>query len=298
MPAAHPNNFTVFSAKMNHRAADLFQSLQSELTLAYGEREATSMTRIVFEDAFHWHKRPLELVFSPEQVALFQSIRARLLAREPLQYVLGQADFFGLKFKVNPAVLIPRPETEELVDWVLNTYRGSSQGNFSFLDIGTGSGCIPVTIKKKRPADEVWGIDVSAEALEVAVENARLNQVQVQFKVLDVLGEQNWAALPVFDAIVSNPPYIPLREKELMPDSVLDHEPDLALFVSDEDPLVFYREIGHLAAQKLKARGQLFYECNEFNAPQVVALLEELGYRKIELRQDLSGKDRMIRASL
>jgi release factor glutamine methyltransferase len=139
---------------------------------------------------------------------------------------------------------------------------------------------------------------VSPEALKVAAENAQLNQTELEFKLLDVLDEQNWALLPFFDAIISNPPYIPLREKELMPDSVLDHEPDLALFVSDEDPLVFYRKIGHLAAQKLKPRGQLFYECNEFNAKQVMVLLSELGYRKIELRQDLSGKDRMIRASL
>jgi release factor glutamine methyltransferase len=283
---------------MNHRAADLFQTLQNELTPLHGEREAASMSRIVFEDAFHWYKRPLHQTFSPEQVALFESIRTRLLATEPLQYVLGQADFFGLKFKVNPNVLIPRPETEELVDWVLDTFVGLPQGEFSFLDIGTGSGCIPISIKKKRPADEVWGLDVSPGALEVATENAQLNQTELEFKLLDVLIEQNWAILPTFDAIVSNPPYIPHREKNLMPTSVLDHEPGLALFVSDDDPLVFYRKIARLAVQKLRTRGQLFFECNEFNAQQVTAHLAELGYRKIELRQDLSGKDRMIRASL
>ncbi len=283
---------------MSHPAAELFNALEDALVPLHGKRESKAITRIIFEDAFNWPQYPKDKILSTTQFEQYLFIVDQILRGRPLQYVLGQAHFYGLKFKVNPAVLIPRPETEELVDWVLNTFRGLPQGNFTFLDIGTGSGCIPVSIKKKRPADEVWGIDVSPEALEVAAENAQLNQTQVQFKLLDVLDEQNWALLPVFDAIISNPPYIPLREKELMPDSVLDHEPELALFVSDEDPLVFYRKIGHLAVQKLKARGQLFYECNEFNAPQVVVLLEELGYRKIELRQDLSGKDRMIRASL
>jgi release factor glutamine methyltransferase len=283
---------------MSHPAVELFKALEDALVPLYGKRESNAITRIVFEDAFNWPQYPKDKLLDIAQLEQYRFITDQLLQGTPLQYVLGQAHFYGLKFMVSSAVLIPRPETEELVDWVLDTFRGLPQGEFTFLDIGTGSGCIPVTIKRKRPADEVWGIDVSPDALEMAAANARLNQAELKFKLLDVLNEQNWSTLPAFDAIISNPPYIPYREKSLMPASVLDHEPALALFVSDEDPLIFYRKIARLAMQKLKTRGQLFFECNEFNAKQVMVLLGELGYRKLELRQDLSGKDRMIRASL
>jgi release factor glutamine methyltransferase len=273
-----------------------FDEFVQSLSAHFDPREAQSMARIVFEDCFDLQRSQFATAqLSPAQSAQLQSIHDQLLTQKPLQYILGQADFYGLKFKVDPRVLIPRPETEELVEWVLEVIENQFPNrNLRILDIGTGSGCIPIVLQKKLPKAEVWGLDVSAAALELAHENATLNQVQVNWCEQDILHEELWPQLPTFDLIISNPPYIPYQEQALMPPQVTDFEPHLALFVDDVDPLLFYRVIAKFAQKHLNAGGNLFFECNEYNASEVVVLLKESGWREVELRKDLSGKERMI----
>ncbi len=271
-----------------------FQQLTAELTPLYGGSEAHSIARIVFEDALH--VRTLgDALLDSEQIALLQSIAVRLVAGEPVQYVLGEADFFGLKYTVNPAVLIPRQETEELVAWGLKWLKERGLKTPDVIDIGAGSGCIGLALLVKIPGLRLWSIDKSREALEVARLNAaRLApNAAVYFAEMDILDEAQWSALPMFDLIVSNPPYIPLQERALMPPHVLDHEPALALFVSDADPLVFYRKIAIFARQKLRSGGAVLFECNEFNATDVADLLGVMQFSGVFLQKDLSGADRM-----
>ena len=273
-----------------------FDEFVQSLSAHFDPREAQSMARIVFEDCFDLQRPEFATAqLSPAQSAQLQSIHDQLLTQKPLQYILGQADFYGLKFKVDSRVLIPRPETEELVEWVLEVVEHQFPNqNLRILDIGTGSGCIPIVLQKKLPKAEVWGLDVSAAALELSSENATLNQVQVNWCEQDILNEELWPQLPAFDLIISNPPYIPFQEQALMPSQVTNFEPHLALFVDNADPLLFYREIVKFAQKYLNEGGSLFFECNEYNASEVVALLKESGWREVELRKDLSGKERMI----
>lgn len=272
-----------------------FAQLQQDLSPRYGAGEARSIARIVFEDVFHSRRR-IEPVLTPEEMIRFEEIRQRLLAGEPVQYVLGEADFFGLKFLVNPSVLIPRQETEELVAWVLEWLNFERPTLPAVLDIGLGSGCIGVTLKRKLPGLRLFGLEKSPEALAVATQNARriLADAAFTFVLGDILDTGAEAFFPALDVIVSNPPYIPLREQNQMPEHVLAHEPALALFVDDADPLVFYRAITRFAMQKLKPGGCLFFECNEFNAQEVAGLLEFYGFTGIELRNDLNGAERMV----
>lgn len=263
------------------------------LQTIHPEREAKSIARIVFEDAFQLFDFQSTQPFSHSEELL--KIQARLLKNEPVQYILGQADFYGLKFQVTPDVLIPRPETEELVFWMLDEINKPSP---SILDIGTGSGCIPITLKKKRPSIEIMGVDVSEKALAIAEKNAINKQVKVDFEKVDILNKKEWTRLPNFDIIVSNPPYIPYSEMGLMPAQVVENEPKLALFVENDDPLIFYRTIGLFGLEKLKTDGQLFFECNEFNTQEVVALLESMGYSSVDLQLDMEGKERMVRGVL
>lgn len=268
-----------------------YQSFITALQKNHPEREAKSIARIVFEDAFRLFDYQSDKPFVHEEKLL--AIQQRLLVNEPVQYILGQADFYGLKFKVTPDVLIPRPETEELVYWILEEVKAPT---LSILDIGTGSGCIPITLKRKFPHAAISGVDVSEKALEIAKANARLNEVEIDFQQVDILNKEASAKLPKFDIIISNPPYIPYAEIKLMPAQVVEHEPNLALFVENEDPLIFYRTIGLLGLEKLNPQGQLFYECNEFNAKEVVSILQEMGYRQVDLEKDMEGKERMVRA--
>lgn len=268
-----------------------FHQLKNTLQKIYEAREANNIAKIVFEDAFHLFDFQSLKPFLFEEALL--TITNRLLTKEPVQYVLGQADFYGLKFKVNPYVLIPRPETEELIYWILEEKEDSF---ISILDIGTGSGCIPIILKKKREKAKIFACDISAEALEMARQNAAIHQTKVTFLHIDILDENTWQALPHTDIIISNPPYIPYKEKHLMSAQVLDFEPELALFVQNENPLIFYTKIALLAKQKLKKGGKLYFECNEFNAEQVVVLLKKVGFADIKLRHDMAGKNRMVRA--
>lgn len=262
--------------------------LLEHLSPRYGEGEAKAIARIVLEDAF--------LEDDDEQ---FYKILERLAAGEPVQYVLGQADFFGLKFKVNPAVLIPRQETEELVAWILEHLKNNDLEHPALLDIGLGSGCIGITLKKKFPRLQLFGLEKSRAALETATENARRilgENAAFSFAEGDILDYHAWANFPLFDVVASNPPYIPLVEQSVMPEHVTAHEPALALFVDDADPLLFYGVIADFALQKLRPSGALFFECNEFNASEVADLLREKGFVGTELRKDLAGAERMLRA--
>ena len=284
------------------------------LTPQYGEGEARSMARLVFEDYFNIKPNNPndESIFQAFLVGEYEAMKHRILRGEPVQYVVGFAWFYGLKFKVNNSVLIPRPETEELVEWVLETAKSFQKNNKSvkILDIGTGSGCIPVTFKVKDPNLEVSAVDISESALITASRNAFRYGAQIDFKRVDILDTFAWSDLGNFDIIVSNPPYIPHAEKALMEDNVLSHEPQLALFVDDGNTLIFYEKIADFAKESLTAPlglvcqqtggglGILFFECNEYNAPDVVTMLESKGFKNVELRKDMSGKDRMIKAIL
>lgn len=271
------------------------------LTPQYGEGEARAMSRYVFEDYFG-SKNDTD-TFLDFLIEDFEKIKKRLLAGEPVQYVVGFAWFYGLKFKVNSNVLIPRPETEELVEWVLETTKKNSpfaihHSSLKVLDIGTGSGCIPVTLKVKNAALNVSAVDISEGALITASRNAYRMNADIDFKRIDILNENDWTQLSDFHIIISNPPYIPHKEKALMETNVLDYEPHLALFVDNDDALIFYEKIADFAKTHLYTEGDLFFECNEYNAKEVVDMLYNKGFRTVELRQDMSGKDRMIRATM
>ncbi|MGB0391260.1 MAG: peptide chain release factor N(5)-glutamine methyltransferase [Salibacteraceae bacterium] len=214
---------------------------------------------------------------------------------KPLQYVLGDAEFYGFTFLVNENVLIPRPETEELCSWIIDSVQNKAA---SILDIGTGSGCIPITLKLELPEADITGCDVSSKAMDIAIENAGLNQASVNWLELDILSEDDPFNENEFDIIVSNPPYVLEKDKSKMETNVLDFEPHIALFVKDNDPLLFYRVIAEKAKQWLKPEGNLFFEIHESLGKQTLKLLTELGYVNLELRKDLSGRDRMIKAVL
>lgn len=273
-----------------------FEQLILDLTPRYGPGEARSIARIVFEDAFG-ARRPAEKVFSETEERQFLDIRRRLLLGEPVQYVLGQADFFGLKFMVNPAVLIPRQETEELVAWALEWLKEQALPHPAVLDVGLGSGCIGITLKAKRPEIRLYGLEKSPAALEVASENARriLGDQTFSFVSGDILASSAEQLFPGLDLIVSNPPYIPLREQTLMPEHVRKYEPGLALFVENDDPLLFFRAIAGFARRKLRPGGALLFECNEFHAGEVAELLRAEGFANVGLRRDLAGAERMAR---
>ncbi len=222
----------------------------------------------------------------------------RIAEGEPVQYVLGEADFCGMTMKVTPGVLIPRKETEELVAWVLEEGRKKREEGIRILDIGTGSGCIAVALAKKLEGAEVEAWDVSDVALQVAKENAERNGVEIKVKKVDVLLWDNGQRTTdnYFDVIVSNPPYICEEEAQEMERNVLEHEPRIALFVPNHDPLLFYRRIGELGLQKLRGGGALFFEINRRFGREVVQLLQDMNYQEVDLRQDMFGNNRMVKA--
>ncbi len=272
----------------------------SQLSSVYEKREAENIAHLVFEQFAGLSRlgRILQKEAELDKAAIEKLDRAlkELLQHKPVQYVIGEAWFYKLKFKVNEQVLIPRPETEELVEWVISSVSSSPPMAGSILDIGTGSGCIAVALKKNLPSFRVSAIDISAPALAVAKENAALYKEEIDFIRMDVLQSQQTTDLPSFDIIVSNPPYVKQSEKNAMRKNVLDYEPHVALFVPDEDTLKFYRAIAVIAKEKLNPGGKLFFEINESLGETVAGLLYEKGFIEIELRKDLSGKDRMVRA--
>lgn len=261
----------------------------------YDPGESLSIASIVLEDAFGI--KPAQVSskskLDNEQVTRLNSIIQRLLAHEPVQYVMGQAAFYGYRFKVTPAVLIPRQETEESVHWVLETCKQYPEIR-SILDIGTGSGCIPVSIKKRKPDLEVHALDVSTAALEVAQENAQTLGAQVHFYEVNILDKKAWKQLPKFDLIVSNPPYVTEDERRILPKNVVDFEPHLALFAGGNDAQRFVKKIAEFGKTHLNPGGWLFLETNEFYVPISSEVLIKNGYVEVETRKDLNGRDRMI----
>lgn len=271
------------------------------LSSIYNTREAATICDWVMERLTGKRKidRLLEKdqLLTEEQTLLLARCTKELLTHKPVQYVLGEAWFAGMKFFVNESVLIPRPETEELVDWAIKTIKEDASMHKRVLDIGTGSGCIPITIQKRIPELAVTAIDISTEALAVAQKNAAELEAKVQFMHLNFLDESNWSKLPVYDIITSNPPYIRQSESADMRKNVLDFEPGVALFVPDNDALVFYRKIAAFGKTHLTAKGYMFLEINEALGRDVTRLFEKEGYC-CELKKDLQGKDRMVKASL
>ena len=239
-------------------------------------------------------------LFSESDLLFFRSIVKRLLKNEPFQYIVGNAHFYGLELNSDKRALIPRPETEELVEWVKGVYMDDIQV-LNFADICTGSGCIALALKSIFPNSKISGTDISLEALQLARENASKTGLDVDFKQFSALDEVEYDEkanfqLESFDCWVSNPPYIPEKEKKLMAENVLEFEPHLALFVSDEKALVFYDKIAQMAIKYLKSKGNLFFEIHENLANETKVLLENIGFQNVEIRKDLQGKDRMIKA--
>ena len=250
---------------------------------------------------------------SEAEVGKWNAILAQLQLEKPIQYITGEAWFYGLQFEVNENTLIPRPETEELVEWIIESWKlevgswkSENQKRINVLDIGTGTGCIPITLKTNLPQANVSAIDVSEMALEVARRNAELNKVEVNFIQANILEVEDVSKLQTsnsqlptnFDIIVSNPPYVRNLEKQEIKKNVLDYEPHLALFVEDTDALLFYRKIAQLAIKNLSPNGLLFFEINQYLGKETVELLENLGFKNIELKKDMFGNDRMIRCSI
>ncbi len=234
----------------------------------------------------------LDTIVSAKNITVFEKALLRLKKQEPIQYILGTTEFYGLTFKVNKHTLIPRPETEELVDWVLSNLH-DQDSVLDILDIGTGSGCIAISLAKNIPTARVSGLDISEKTLEVAQENAVKNQVLVSFCKKDIL--RTTSLEKKYDVIVSNPPYVRQLEKKAMNANVLDYEPGVALFVPNEDPLLFYRKIAQLAMVSLQTRGWLYFEINEYLSKEMDVLLKDIGFANIEIKKDFREVPRMIK---
>jgi len=277
---------------------DTKQAIKHQLGNLYDAIEMNSMVNIIIEEVTGWdalhqniHKND---ALEPSQIEQLDHYVEQLLNGKPLQYIIQKAWFLGKAYFVNEAVLIPRPETEELVEWIIE-YAQIINKPLSILDIGTGSGCIPISLKLAIPNAHITAIDISKEALAIAEQNAANYHTEIEWIAQDIL--QTKQLKDRYDIMVSNPPYIPLREKLAMQKQVADHEPEIALFVPDQFPLIFYSKIAHIGKSALKPNGQLFFEIHYDQGEAIIALLDEMGYHA-ELRQDIFGKDRMVRASL
>jgi len=282
-----------------------------ELSPIYDVGEAESFFYLILEEKQKLKRIDLalntDLTFSDEEILIWNSILEQLKKEIPIQYILGKTSFYGLEFEVNENVLIPRPETEELVEWIIQSQkREEGSRKIKILDIGTGSGCIAIALAKNIPNAQVFAIDVSEEALTTAQKNATLNQVEVIFIRTDILKTNDLEKLPSsifhlptkFDIIVSNPPYVRELEKQEIKKNVLDNEPHLALFVEDNDALIFYRKIAELAQKSLSPNGQLYYEINQYLGKEMINLLQSMDFKNIELRKDIYGNDRMIKSEI
>ena len=281
---------------------ELKSNFKTALSGLYPSEEIQSFFNILSEKYLKISRIQIALnsekEISKETVQNFQSALVRLKNHEPIQYIIGETEFYGLPFKVNKHTLIPRPETEELVEWIFCEFSNqqSTIKNQQFLDIGTGSGCIAISLAKNLPNSKICALDISEEALKIARENAEMNKVEVNFFQTDILKTKT---LPKkFNIIVSNPPYVRELEKKWMQQNVLNYEPDSALFVTDNDPLLFYRAISKLAKQHLQPNGNLFFEINEYLANELTELLKSENFKNIEVKKDIFGKDRMLKCSL
>lgn len=282
---------------MAHTLLSQYINFTDKLKSVYSSGEAESIANIVFEEIFMMKKHHIHIIskeIGEYEISQLDNILKRLLNHEPVQYVLGIADFMGLRFRVNKNVLIPRPETEELVQLIIQDVRKGKSENFRILDIGTGSGCIPIALKRNLPFAGITGIDISEGALEVAKENAFLNKTDIDLIQMDILSGKDALPEVQFDVIVSNPPYIVESEKGLMQKNVLDHEPHTALFVKNDDPIIFYKAIALYALKKLKKSGRLYFEINPLYASQIQSMLEANGFSTIEIQKDMQNDERFI----
>ena len=288
----------------------LFNQLVSEITSVYEENEAKSIVYLLLEYYLNLSKTNILLDYRIDQLYDFQDIIHRLKAQEPVQYIIGETEFYGRKFKVTSDTLIPRPETEELVLLTINSYKSrneqllignkkifNSQSPLSILDMGTGSGCIAISLACELPNAQVYAYDISENALKVAKENAVMNNVNVIFEQVDVLNPSP-SSLPPFSIIVSNPPYVMNAEKLEMEQNVLDYEPHLALFVEDANPLIFYKVIAEFASKNLINQGLCIVEINQALGLETAELFWNHGFRYVEVIKDMFGKDRMVKAIL
>ncbi|APY12720.1 protein-(glutamine-N5) methyltransferase, release factor-specific [Seonamhaeicola sp. S2-3] len=282
------------------RLKDIKNTFQNQLNSIYSKEEIDNFFFMLTE--FYFGVDRLKLALEPDvNIANPEAIlyALKLLKEEkPIQYIIGETEFYGLPFKVNKNVLIPRPETEELVDWILNESKTNNQQSITVLDIGTGSGCIAISLAKNLPNAKVYALDVSNEALKVAKENAELNNAEVNFIEDNILNPSQKKLVSEsykFDIIVSNPPYVRKQEKQLMKANVLNNEPHLALFVSDDNPLLFYKAICEFSNKNLNKGGKLFFEINEYLGKDMTQLLKDYNFKNIELKQDIFNKDRMVR---
>jgi release factor glutamine methyltransferase len=270
------------------------QYIEKELAGFYPDTEIEGFKRIIFDFVCGWGFTEQVLkkheIVSPTDFDKIVTIVLRLKYYEPIQYILGETEFYGLKLKVTSSVLIPRPETEELVDWVV---RSNLPEKCTILDVGTGSGCIAIAIKSQLKNAKVSGIDISGEAIEIARQNALENGLEVIFSSADIFDLKS-VMKEKYDVIVSNPPYIRESEKVQMHSNVLNHEPEIALFVPDSDPLRFYIAIAGFAKNNLRENGRLFFEINENLGAEMTDLLVNFGFNQIEVKKDINGKNRMF----
>ncbi len=276
---------------------EAYNNFESLLKKNYSDEEARSIASMVFDDILGYDR--IKLIMNENDLlsaSLFEQLDMvlnLLLNHHPIQYILGYSSFYGLKFKVNENVLIPRPETEELVNWILEDF--SNDQSINIIDIGTGSGCIPIALKSKRNDWDILAIDISENALKLAQENAKKLNQDVKFQLADIF---NYESDEKYQIVVSNPPYVLELEKTQMNKNVLEHEPSLALFVANEDPLIYYKRIIEFAKQNLAKNGCLYFEINETKGEEMIQLLELAHFVDIQLRKDMFGKDRMIKAKI
>ena len=289
---------------LKHYKKHFFNSLKD----IQDEQEIESFFFILTEYLHHLTRVEVALQpnfeLSDTEIEKWNSILVQLQQDKPIQYITGEAWFYGLRFEVNENTLIPRPETEELVEWILNSPITQNPSPINILDIGTGTGCIPIALKANLSQANVIAIDVSKKALEVAKRNAESNKVEINFIQANILDVEDLLILPTpnsqlpasIDIIVSNPPYVRNIEKLEIKKNVLNYEPHLALFVEDTDALLFYRKIAQLALKSLSPKGLLFFEINQYLGKETVELLQNLGFKNIELKKDMFGNDRMVKS--
>lgn len=286
---------------------DLKKMYKRELESCYPPEEIDSFLKLLIEERLGLSRAQVALAptLTLEKIdeQFFLNVLRELSLERPIQYILEKTQFYGLEFKLNEQVLIPRPETEELVDWILQklAQQHKTKDSLTLVDIGTGSGCIAIALAKHLPHAKVYALDISPEALKLAKENARRNQVEIEFIRADILESTQIASkedTPLkFDVIVSNPPYVLEDEKQEIKANVLNYEPHLALFVNDSNPLLFYNKIADIASGQLKTKGCLFFEINQYLGQETLNLLHDKGFEEATLRKDLQQNDRMILAS-
>ena len=278
---------------------DLQNTFHLELDTIYGKAEVDSFFYMLINSYYKISR--LKFAIEPEfsvnsNDAILKALNL-LKNEKPIQYILGETEFYGLPFKVNVHTLIPRPETEELVEWIISKLK-NKKPEIKVLDVGTGSGCIAISLAKNLPNAKIYALDISKEAINMAKKNAHCNSVDIEFIEANILNDETWNTelkKMKFDVIVSNPPYVREQEKQLMKPNVLNNEPHLALFVSDEDPLLFYKAITGFAVNNLSEKGMLFFEINEYLGKEMIQLLVANNFKNIELKQDIFKKDRMIK---